>query len=116
VGLNADKIQMQNLVAAGAGAANGGWIDLSGFRSGAFWLIVASIGAGSITPAFQMSPDAGLSSLALPSAELAAPTAISAPGVTRYPFIGNMQQAWARVVSTIVTGPVTASIYFIGHT
>lgn len=123
--LTADKILLQTLVAAGAGTVNGAgngpaggpsWVDLSAYRSGAFWLLVTTIAAGSITPSFQMSPDNGTTIVAggIPTAELAAPIAVTVAGAVRYPFIGNMQQAFVRVSSVIATGPVTAQMFFIG--
>jgi hypothetical protein len=114
--LGADKIVLQQLTAVGTGSPNGNWFDLSGYRNGAFWVVVTSIAAGSLTLSFHMSPDASNDAGAIPAGELAVPTAISAAGVTRYPFIGNMAQAFVRAQSAIVTGPVTATVYFIGKT
>ena len=113
--LRSDKFVLQTLVAAGAGTPIGNWFDLSGYSVGAFVLVVSAI-TGSITPAFQMSADEQTVIGAIPAGELAAPTAVSAAGQTRYPFIGPINQAWVRVSSLVVTGPVTASVFFVGRT
>jgi hypothetical protein len=126
--MRSDKVLMAQLVNQAAGTVNGNpsgpnWLDLSAYSAGAFYLVVTAIGGGSITPSFQMSPDNGATIIGtIPTAELAAPTAVSATGATRYPFVSSaaanppgLEWPWVRVVNTIVTGPVTANVYFIGR-
>lgn len=114
MGIRSDKINVLSLAGISA-SGNGNWFDLSSYRSGAFWAVTIAV-TGSITPVFQMSPDNGTTIITpIPTGELAAPAAINATGGVRYPFIGNMNQAWVRVNYTIVTGPVSLNIFFIGQ-
>jgi len=119
MGYHSDRIVLQTLTAAGAGTVLGNWMDLREFVTGAFYAVVTNV-TGSITPSFELSADgttAGrLTSGVIPVAELAAPTGISAAGVTRYPLIGAANLAWVRVSSVIATGPVTSVISFVGRT
>ena len=120
--LGSDKILMMNMNAQAAGTANGGWFDLSGYSAGAFYLVVTAV-TGSITPSFQMSPDNGATVIGnIPNAEVATPGAVSGNGATRYPFVSSaaanppgLEWPWVRAVATIVTGPVTGQIYWIGR-
>lgn len=115
MGLKSDTILLQTLTAAAAGTLNSNWFDLSGYVSGAFYLVVTNI-TGSITPSIHTSPDSGVTDTgALATGELATPGAVNATGGTRYPFLIPMQVPWVRIVSTIVTGPVTAKYYFVGR-
>ena len=116
-----DVITMQKLTVQAAGTVNGNWVDLSGYRTGAFYVIVSAF-VGSIAPSFQMSPDNGNTIIAggIPVTEVASPGALAAVASTRYPFLSanpgptSIEWPWVRVSSVITTGPVSATILFIG--
>ncbi len=116
MGLRSEQILLQTLTGAGAGTVNGNWFDLSDFISGAFYLDVTAITAGSITITPQTSVDGTNSAGGLVSSELAAPGAVTAVGWTRYPLLIPASLPFVRISSAIVTGPVSAMVYFVGRT
>jgi hypothetical protein len=115
MGLTADKVVLQTFTAQAAGTIVGNWFDLSGYRSGAFYMVASAV-TGSWTPTLQLSPDEVAADVInpYPTGEVAALTPLSAPGVSRSPAIGVLQAAFVRVSSVVATGPVTGSIFFIG--
>jgi hypothetical protein len=116
--LTAEKVVLQSFTAQAAGTIVGNWVDLSAYRSGAFYM-TASVNGGTWTPSLFLSPDEGAlagsaSVLAYPTGEVAALAALTGVGMSRSPVIGVLQATYVRVSSVIATGPVTGSIYFIG--
>lgn len=112
--LEADKVILQTPTAQAAGTVVGNWVDLSGYRSGAFYMAVSAI-TGSITPTLHLSPDEVNVLNPLPLTEVNTIAALSAIGMSRSPVLGQaLQVPYVRVSSVIATGPVTGSIFFIG--
>jgi hypothetical protein len=117
--LRSDRLLMQQLTSQAAGTSNGPWIDLSGYRSAAFYLVVTAL-TGTVAVAFHMSADQSVDIGAIPTAELGTALTLSAPGAVRQPFIWTTpgppvpEWPWVRAVSTVTTGPATANVYFIG--
>lgn len=109
-----DKILLQTLTAQGVGTVTSGWFDLSGYVTGAIW-VVQTVG-GTLTLTVQMSPDNGGSFISpVPTAELAAPTGVTGVADGRFPFIGPMNQSFVRLSSAVTVSAVTAQVFFIGR-
>lgn len=109
-----DKILLQTLTAAPVSTVNSPWFDLSGYITGAIW-VVQTVG-GTNTIAVQMSPDNGASFISpVPTGELAAPTGVTGVADGRFPFIGPMNQEFIRISSVITVSAVTGAVYFIGR-
>lgn len=89
---------------------NGPAVNLSGYTSGALY-INTTVAGTTMTPAFQVSID-GTNWVVLPTAVLGAPAAITATGLTMYPFLIPVAfPSNFRMVATAFTGAFTANVY-----
>ncbi len=104
-----DQITIASLAAQSTNFT-GSAINLSGYTSGALW-INTTVAGTTMTPAFQVSFD-GTNYLALPTSVLATPAAITATGLTAYPFLVPIAlPSLFRLVATAFTGAFTAVCY-----
>jgi len=110
MGLGADTFVLAPL--AGVSTAGNGTqsFDLSGYRAGLLSANITAAGT-TLTPVFQISDDLGTTWVTCPTAILAAPAAITATGVTYYPFLPNtlVLPTRCRIAWTSVTGSFTGT-------
>jgi hypothetical protein len=105
-----DRITLATL-AAQSSNFTGTIVDLSGYTSGAVY-VNTTVAGTTMTPALQMTFD-GTNFLAVPNSILATPAAITAVGLTAYPFLVPIGIGQVRFVATAFTGAFTASVVAI---
>jgi hypothetical protein len=107
----------QNVLALNAATTGGNSspVDLSAFGAGAFYVVTSAFGGG-WTPTLQVSPDGGTTWLTPGTNEIANFAAVVANGAQRYPLLlPTVFLGLARILYTIVSGSVTANVYFAGR-
>jgi hypothetical protein len=102
-----DQITVATMTAQSSNFA-GSVLDLSGYTSGAFY-INTTVAGTTFLPVFQMTLD-GTNFLTIPSSILATPAAVTAVGLTAYPFLVPIGIGKFKFTATTFTGAFTASV------
>lgn len=97
-----------------AGANNGGWIDARAYEGELLFDIQVGAVTGNATFRIQDATDgSGTGAADIPGATTAAITTANSAHKLVVP--AGLPRGWVRVVNTVVTGPVLASVALLAH-